>query len=125
MSGTIRSISGLIQVGGKRRTGLQRLDAIAVAVAQRDEFMSRVKAAEGDAVRCADLMAEAISMKIEANKLEVVGRDGRIVVTMEEIAAAHCMISARDAYLRARGSNQIAAPPVPSVHAGGGSDEAR
>ena len=88
------------------RTGQQRLDAIEPAIERRDEFRECVTAAEGDEVRCADLMAEAITMKINANMLECVGRNGKITVSIEEVCAAHCMISARDAYLRARGSNE-------------------
>lgn len=87
------------------RTGLQRLDAIEPSLARREEFYERVAAAEGDAVRCADLMAEAIQMKFEANGMEAVGRDGRKTVAIEEVVSAHCMLKAREAYLRARGSN--------------------
>lgn len=88
------------------RTGQQRLDAIPAAIDRRDEFHARVKAAEGDATRCADLMAEAVSMKIEANGLETVGRNGKVTVSIESVCASHCLIYARDAYLKARGSNQ-------------------
>jgi histone H3/H4 len=88
------------------RTGQQRLDSIPAAVERRDEFRGRVVAAEGDAVRCADLMAEAISMQIEANHMETVGHNGKVTVSVEDVMAGHCMIDARDAYLRARGSNQ-------------------
>lgn len=87
------------------RTGQQRLDAIPAAIERRDEFRERVNAAEGDAVRCADLMAEAISMQIEANHMETVGKGGKVTVSVDDVMAGHCMISARDAYLRARGSN--------------------
>lgn len=93
------------------RTGQQRLDAIPGAIERRDKFLARVKAADGDAVRCADLMAEAISMKIDANHLEVVGRNGKITVTVEEVCAAHCMIAAKGAYLLARGSNALGQAP--------------
>lgn len=93
------------------RTGQQRLDAITPAIERRDEFKLRVTAAEGDATRCADLMAESIQMLLDANGLETVGRDGRVTVGIEKVTAAHCMIGARDAYLRARGSN--APPRVP------------
>lgn len=89
-----------------RRTGLQRLDAIPAAIERGEEFQRRVVDAEGDAVRCADLMAEAIAMARESRGFEPVGRDGRATVCMEEIKAAHCMDNARAAYLRARGSNQ-------------------
>lgn len=87
------------------RTGQQRLDAIEPAIKRRDEFRERVTAAGVDLARCADLMAEAITMQIDANKIEVVGKSGKATVSIEEVCAAHCMISARDAYLRARGSN--------------------
>lgn len=88
------------------RTGQQRLDAIMPAIERRDEFRQRVSDAEGDASRCAGLMAEAISMQIEANGADIVGRDGRKTIGIEHVTAAHCMIAARDAYLRACGSNQ-------------------
>lgn len=88
-----------------RRTGQQRIDAITPALSRRDEFHERVKAAEGDAVRCADLMAEAIQMQSEANFVEPVNKDGRSFVGIEHVFAAHCLFAARDAYLRARGSN--------------------
>ncbi|MGY3581373.1 hypothetical protein ACVIGB_000558 [Bradyrhizobium sp. USDA 4341] len=91
------------------RTGRQRLDAIPAAMERREQFYARVKEAEGDAVRCADLMAEAIAMKFEANGLETVGRDGRQTASIEELVSVHCMLEARDAYLRARGSNT---PPL-------------
>lgn len=87
------------------RTGQQRLDAIPGAIERRDEFLARVKAADGDAVRCADLMAEAISMQIDANHMEVVGRNGKVTVSVDDICAAHCMIAAKGAYLLARRSN--------------------
>lgn len=87
------------------RTGQQRLDAIPAAMERGEEFKKRVKDAEGDAVRCADLMVEAITMKIESNGLEIVGHSGKVTVSIENVVAAHCMIAARDAYLRARGSN--------------------
>jgi len=88
------------------RTGQQRLDAIEPAIRRRDEFRDRVASAEGDAARCSDLMAEAILMQIEANHLETVGKNGRVFVSIDDVCAAHCMLAARDAYLRARGSNQ-------------------
>lgn len=87
------------------RTGQQRLDAIPAAIKRSDEFKERIKNAEGDTVRCADLMAEAIQMQIDSNPLETVGRDGRVTMTMERVTSAHCMIAARAAYLRARSSN--------------------
>jgi hypothetical protein len=87
------------------RTGLERLDAIPAAIERAEEFQRRIKTAEGDVAKCADLMAEAILMATEARGLEMMGRDGRETVTVEEIKAAHCMNDARAAYLRARGSN--------------------
>jgi hypothetical protein len=89
-----------------KRSGQQRLEAMPVAVQRADEFKARVKAAEGDAVKCADLMAEAIQMHYEANGIGTVGNDGRVFVEMESLAASWCLIDAREAYLRARGSNQ-------------------
>lgn len=87
------------------RTGQQRLDAIPAAMARGEAFKARVKEATGDAVRCADLMAEAVDMEIEANGLEVVGHSGKATVCIESVVAAHCLIAARDEYRRARGSN--------------------
>lgn len=87
------------------RTGQQRLDAIPAAIERRDDFRARVDAAAGDAVRCADLMAEAITMQIDANHMEAVGRNGKATICIEEVMAAHCLIAAKDAYLRARFSN--------------------
>lgn len=88
------------------RTGQQRLEAIPGAIERRDEFLERVKLADGDAVRLADLMAEAIDMLYEANGLETVGRNGKETVCIERVMAAHCMFGARDAYRKARGSNR-------------------
>ena len=88
------------------RTGQQRLDAIPAAIERRDEFRRRVEAVGPDATRCADLMAEAITMKIESNGLETVGKNGKVTVSIENVCASHCLIYARDAYLKARGSNQ-------------------
>ena len=88
-----------------KRTGQQRIDAITPAVERRDEFFKRIEAAEGDSVRCADLMVEAINMQSEANGIEPVGHDGKSFVGIEHIMAAHCLFKARDAYLKARGSN--------------------
>ena len=89
------------------RTGQQRLDAIVPAIERRDAFRERVTAAEGDAVRCADLMAEAISMKLESNGIETVGRNGKVTVSMENVCASHCLIYARDAYLKARSATLL------------------
>jgi hypothetical protein len=87
------------------RTGAQRVEAIPAAVERSQEFQARVRNAEGDAVRCADLMAEAIAMDREARGLEAVGRDGRSTFAIERLMACHCLDAAREAYLRARGSN--------------------
>lgn len=89
-----------------KRTGQQRLEAIPDAIERGQEFRKRVSEAEGDSVRCADLMAEAIAMDREARGTEVVGRDGRVMVSMESLEAAYCLDAARSAYLAARGSNQ-------------------
>jgi len=89
------------------RNGQQRLDAISTALQKGDEFKLRVKDAAGDLVRCADLMAEAIQMHLEANKLEPVGKNGKATVCVEDVIVSHCLIAARNAYLQARGSNQI------------------
>ena len=94
--------------GTLRRTGQQRLDAITDAVTKGDEFKNRVKEAGGDRVRLADLMAEAIAMDREARSLESVGKDGRATFCMERLIACHCLDAAREAYLRARGSNAAA-----------------
>lgn len=87
------------------RTGQQRIDAIPAAMARGEEFRERVKAAEGDSVRCADLMAEAIAMDREARGHGFVGHDGRSFFEFERLQACYCLDAARDAYLRARGSN--------------------
>jgi hypothetical protein len=60
-----------------------------------------VKAAEGDAVRRADLIAEAITMQIDANHMETVGKNGKATICIEEVMAAHCLIAAKDACLKA------------------------
>jgi len=91
------------------RTGQQRLDAIQPAIDRRDEFRERVKAAEGDCAALADLMAEAITMQIDANGLESVGRNGKETVCVEHVCAAHCLIAAKTAYLTARYGNREAA----------------
>jgi hypothetical protein len=87
------------------RTGQQRLDAIPAAIALRDVFKMRVEAAGKDIMRCADLMAEAIEMKIKSNGLETVGRNGKVTVSIENVCASHCLVYARDAYMIARMSN--------------------
>ena len=93
------------------RTGQQRLDAIPGAIERRDEFRARVDVARGDLRRCAELMAEAIDMQIEANGLEPVGRNGKKTVCVEAVMAAHCLIAARDAY-RANGDDEAYGLPV-------------
>lgn len=93
-------------IGGEtQRTGRQRLDAIPVAIKRGEEFRVRVVAAAGDVVRCADLMAEAIAMHREQRGLETIGRDSRHTFSMEELEAMYCLDAAREAYLKARGSN--------------------
>lgn len=88
-----------------KRTGQQRLDAFPDVIARTAEFRRRVNDAEGDAVRCADLMAEAIAMDREARGLGTVGHDGRSFFEFERLNACYCLDDARAAYLRARGSN--------------------
>lgn len=96
-----------------KRTGQQRLDAMPEAIARTAEFKERVTAAEGDAVRCADLMAEAIAMDREARGFGVVGNDGRSTFEFERLQACYCLDDARAAYLRARRSNAVGqAPPT-------------
>lgn len=94
--------------GRGRRTGNDRVMAIPAAVAKSEEFRGRVKEAEGDAVRLADLMADAIAMDRAARSLEAVGKDGKQFFAMERLAACWCLDAAREAYLRARGSNSVA-----------------
>jgi hypothetical protein len=84
------------------RTAQQKLDATLPAIERRDAFKARVKAAEGDWPALADLMAEAITMQIDANCLEPVGKSGKAIICIEEICAAHCLIDAKTAYLTAR-----------------------
>lgn len=88
-----------------KRTFQQRIEAMPAAIARTDEFRSRVVEASGDASRCADLMAEAIAMDREARAFGVVGRDSRSVFEFERMQACYCLDAARDAYLKARGSN--------------------
>lgn len=88
-----------------KRTAQQRMDAFPAAIQRTTEFKARVLAAEGDAVRCADLMAEAIAMDREARGFGVVGNDGRSIFEFERLQACYCLDDSRAAYLRARGSN--------------------
>lgn len=90
---------------GRNRTGMERLEAIESSIAQGDDFKSRVKDAEGDQIRLSDLMAEAIAMDRASRSLERVGKNGKITFSVERLMACHCMDAAREAYLRARGSN--------------------
>lgn len=89
-----------------RRSGKERIDAIPAALARTEEFRGRLRSADGDAVRCADLMAEAIAMDREARGLGAVGNDGRSFFEFERLQACYCLDEARAAYLKARGSNQ-------------------
>lgn len=88
-----------------RRAAKARFEAIEPAIRRRDEFLERLKSTTRPDLLAA-MMAEAIDMHIEANGLEVVGRDGRVAVSMEDVSASHCLIAARDAYRAAIGSNQ-------------------
>ncbi len=95
------------------RTGLQRLDAIIPAIERGESFEKRIPAA-GTLIDYADLMAEAIAMAKDARmaeaiamaqdarSLETVGRNGRKVMSVEELKAAHCMNVARISYLAAK-----------------------
>lgn len=89
-----------------KRTGQQRIEGIPVAIERGEDFRRRVAEAAGDAVRCADLMAEAIAMDREARGLGTVGGDGRSVFEFERLQACYCLDAARDEYLKARGNNQ-------------------
>lgn len=88
-----------------KRTSQQRLDATLPAIERADAFKARIHAADGDTVKLADLMAEAIELECEARGLEPVGNDGRKFVYIESIVASHCAIDAKNAYMKARGSN--------------------
>ena len=90
----------------RRRTFQERMDAFPAAIARTEEFRGRLKLAEGDVYRCADMMAEAIAMDREARGLSPVGNDGRSVFEFERLQACYCLDDSRAAYLRARGSNQ-------------------
>lgn len=87
------------------RTARQRLDAMGDVIAAGAAFRGRVVEAEGDVVRCADLMAEAIAMHRSQRPLETVGKGGRVMMTIENLEAMYCMDAARAAYALARGSN--------------------
>jgi len=87
------------------RTSQDRINAFPIAIERTAEFKQRIAQAEGDAVECADLMAEAIAMDREARGLGYVGRDGRSFFEFERLQACYCLDDARSAYLRARGSN--------------------
>lgn len=90
---------------GKKRTNHDRLAAIPAMQELATTFEKRCADAEGDVLACADLMAEAINMKFQANQLEVVGRDGRSFNTFESMTAQHCMRMAMEAYQKARRKN--------------------
>jgi hypothetical protein len=87
----------------QQRNGAERLRAIPAALARGDAFRSRIIAAEGDLLALADLMAESILVNRESRCLELVGRDGRSTVCVEEIDSYHSMDAARESYLCARG----------------------
>lgn len=83
----------------------QRFRAMTQAVERGAAFRARVAEAGDDAVRCADLMAEAIDMHREQRSLAPVGKDGRVMVTIETLEAMSCLDAARAAYGRARRAN--------------------
>lgn len=84
-----------------KRNARERLDAIPNAIAAGEAFRSRVAGAAGDPETLALLMAEAIQMHVDANGLEVIGRDGRLTMCVEALQADYCMIDARKAFLAA------------------------
>lgn len=84
------------------RTATQRLEAMSDAIKRGEAFRARVTEAADDVLRCADLMAEAVEMVREANGLEVVGRDGRATLTMEDLQAFYCLDAAKKAYIKLR-----------------------
>lgn len=88
------------------RSGKDRLDAIVPAVKAGEEFRARIVEAGADIVKCADLMAEAIELYVGTCGLEIIGRDGRATMCMEELQANYSLQAARKAYLKARGSNR-------------------
>lgn len=98
-----------------KRTAKERMNAIPGVIARTEEFKLRVVASEGDAVRCADLMAEAIAMDREARGLGYVGRDGRSYFEFERMHACYCLDDSRAAYLRARGSNSTNGQGAPTT----------
>lgn len=83
-----------------KRSARQRLDEIPVVFAERNSFCDRIERAKAacDANALASLMAEAIEKAAVARGLEVVGRDGRKTVCLEEIAWAQAMNQAAAAY---------------------------
>lgn len=91
-----------------KRTPQQHLDATLPAIERGESFKALIRSAGDDVARLADLMAEAIELECEARGLDTVGRDGRKVVCIESIISSHCAIAAKDAYLKARGSNRPA-----------------
>lgn len=77
-------------------------------MARGDDFRKRLsEVLPGDALRYADMMAEAIALDREARGLEVVGKDGRTTFSAEELQACYCLDDARKAYLQARRLNSV------------------
>lgn len=97
-----------------RRSGQQRIEAIPAAIARGADFRQRVAEAAGDAMRCADLMAEAIAMDRDARGIGVIGKDGKAFFEVERLEACYCLDAARAEYLKARGSNSAAARETPA-----------
>ena len=85
------------------RTWKQRLDAHEGAIAEGKALQDRIKSAT-DAASAADLMAEAIEMDRRARGLEVVRRDGLVVLSMERLQACYCLDQSREAYLSKKAS---------------------
>lgn len=81
----------------KRSSPDEQMARILAAVAARDVFLKRAQEVESLG-ELTTLMVEAIDMHFRANGLEVVGRDGRHRVSMEGIAASHCLKATRDRY---------------------------
>jgi hypothetical protein len=67
---------------------------------QLTDFFDRLRAANGDATRLADLMAEAIEMCRRAPKLT--GRGDATRLSPEMMTAELAMVWTKDAYVRAR-----------------------
>ncbi|GBQ85950.1 hypothetical protein AA14337_3204 [Acetobacter malorum DSM 14337] len=88
-----------------KRTMRERLTAIPEVLAARNEFQERCERAGGNVLLCADLMAQAITMCLDATLQERVGRDGRALQSIEVVNAQHCMRWAEAAYRKARGES--------------------